>query len=126
MYFNSGNKTSEIDYLNRLLQKWMPSQQRVAVDSTPRLHGIWDTINATRANPEPEISLPREFYDSKILAIIEPIVIEEEYGGYQESKEYRTVGIGALLGEVVQNMRSNIQGLRSNTAPMKVFLSTHI
>lgn len=93
-----------MDYLNTLLQKWMPSQQRVAVDSIPTLHGIWDTINATLATDGPPTRLPLEFYDPKARSIIDRIVTEEEYSGYKESVEYRTVGIGAMLGDAVQRM----------------------
>ena len=91
-------------YLNNLLQKWMPAQQRVAVDSTPKLHGIWDTITSTLATPGSPTRLPPEFYDSRARSIIDGIVTEEEYAGFKESAEYRTVGIGALMGEVVQRM----------------------
>lgn len=99
-----GNSSAEMDYLNILLQKWMPSQQRVAVDSMPTLHGIWDTINATLATPGPPTRLPMEFYDAQARAMIDRIVTEEEYSGYKESNEYRTLGIGAMLGDVVQRM----------------------
>lgn len=88
----------------------MPVGQRVAVDSTPSLHGIWDTINATRASDNPRFRLPHAFYDARTLEIIESIVLEEEYIGYKKSKEYRTLGIGALLGEVVHSMRDSLQG----------------
>ena len=103
----SGNQSPEMEYLNTLLQTWMPSQRRVAVDSTPKLHGIWDTINATLATPGPPTRLPPEFYDARARTIIDRIVTEEEYAGFKESNEYRTVGIGALLGEVVQRMVCN-------------------
>lgn len=93
-----------MDYVNNLLQKWMPSQQHVAVDSTPKLHGIWDTINSTLATPGPPTRLPPEFYDAKARGIIDRIVTEEEYAGFKESNEYRTVGIRALLQEVVERM----------------------
>lgn len=93
-----------MDYLNTLLQKWMPFQQRVAVDSNPTLHGIWDTINSTLATAGPPTRLPSEFYDSKAYSILNRLVTEEEYSGYKESVEYRTLGIGAMLGETVQRM----------------------
>ena len=96
-----------MDHLNALFQKWMPFQRRVAVDSTPRLHGIWDTINSTLATPGPPTHLPPEFYDTRAREIIDRVVTEEEYAGFKESNEYRTVGIGALLGEVVQRMISS-------------------
>lgn len=100
----TGNSSAEMDYVNTLLQKWMPSQERVAIDSKPTLHGIWDTINATLATAGPPTRLPPEFYDSKVRSILDRLVTEEEYSGYKESEEYRTLGIGAMLGECVQRM----------------------
>lgn len=117
---HKGNHTSEMDYLNRLIQKWMPSKQRVAVDSNPRLHGIWDTINATLATPAASNTrLPVEFYDPKARKIIDSIAVEEEFSGYKESREYRMLGIGALLGEVVQRMVSQVQGKRETLAVLR-------
>ena len=93
-----------MNYLNKLIQKWMPSGQRVAVDSVPSLHGIFDTINSTLATNRPQTRLPAEFYDARGREIIDRITVEEEYSGYKENLEYRTLGIGAFLGDVVQRM----------------------
>ena len=126
----SGNSSAEMDYLNTTLQKWMPLQQRVAVDSKPTLHGIWDTINATLATPGPPTRLPSEFYDSKVYSILDRLVTEEEYSGYKESVEYRTLGIGAMLGETVQRMvrssrssssRSQEKETRTSSSPGESF-----
>ena len=76
----------------------------MAVDSTPKLHGIWDTINSTLATAGPPTRLPPEFYNCKARNIIDRIVTEEEYSGFKDSVEYRTIGIGALLGDAVQRM----------------------
>ena len=111
--YHLGNSSNEMDYLNTLIQKWMPGQQRVAVDSKPKLHGIFDTINSTLAAGGTETRLPPEFYDKKAREIIDRIVVEEEYSGYKESIEYRTVGIGALLSEVMQRMARNGQVSRT-------------
>jgi acid phosphatase len=62
-----------------------------------------DTINSTKAHG-PETRLPKEFYDPEVKRIIEKIGVEEWYAGYKESEEYRTLGIGALLGDVVSRM----------------------
>lgn len=98
------NQTDEMAYLNKLYGKWMPDDSpRVAVDSRPRLSGIMDTINSTLAHG-PETRLPREFYDRKGRDIIERIGVEEWFAGYRESEEYRTLGIGGLLGDVVARM----------------------
>ena len=100
-----GNQTEDMDYVNQKIQKWMPNGQRVAVDSTPKLHGIFDTINSTFATEGSVTRLPLEFYDPKLRKIIDRIAVEEEFFGYKESKEYRMLGIGALLGEAVDRMK---------------------
>jgi acid phosphatase len=98
------NNTPEMDYLNYLYGKWMPEYSpRVAVDSHPRLSGIMDSINSTLAHG-PETRLPKEFYDEKGHRIIEKIGIEEWFSGYKESREYRMLGIGGLMGDIVARM----------------------
>ncbi|KAI1457237.1 phosphoglycerate mutase-like protein [Annulohypoxylon moriforme] len=98
------NGTEEMAYLTRLWGKWMPEDSpRVAVDSRPRLSGIMDTINSTLAHG-PSTRLPKEFYDPKGREIIEKIGVEEWFAGYKESREYRALGIGGLLGDVVGRM----------------------
>ncbi|MCJ1378831.1 hypothetical protein MMC17_001930 [Xylographa soralifera] len=91
-------------YLNSKIQKWMPQKQRVAVDSSPTLHDIFDTINSTFATLDPRTTLPLEFYDPILLSFIDRITVDEEFAGYKSSLEYRTLGIGHLLGEVVSRM----------------------
>lgn len=101
-----GNDTDDMEYLTKLFTKWMPSSSpRVAVDSHPRLSGIMDTINATLAHG-PATKLPAQFYDEKALNIIDKIAVEEWYAGYKENEEYRRLGIGGLMGDVVDRMVS--------------------
>ncbi|OAX80650.1 hypothetical protein ACJ72_05013 [Emergomyces africanus] len=101
---NKWNETEEMNYLNSLWSKWMPSSSsRVAVDSSPRLSGIMDTINSTLAHG-PGTRLPAEFYDPKAREICDKIATDEWFAGYKESKEYRKLGIGALIGDVVDRM----------------------
>lgn len=103
------NKSTEMDYLNKLISKWMPeTSPRVAVDSHPRLSGIMDTISSTLAHG-PQTRLPKEFYDQKGLDIIDKISVEEWFSGYQESQEYRAVGIGALMGDIVSRMVGSVE-----------------
>ncbi|BDD57528.1 hypothetical protein MAP00_002882 [Monascus purpureus] len=100
------NETEEMEYLNSIWSKWMPAYSpRIAVDSKPRLSGIMDTVNATDAHG-PGTKLPVEFYDKKGRAIMDKIAVDEWFAGYQETNEYRRLGIGALLGDVVDNMVS--------------------
>ncbi|KAK1855105.1 histidine acid phosphatase [Colletotrichum chrysophilum] len=102
------NDTPEMEYLNKKLGKWMPPGSRVAVDSRPRLSGVMDSINATRAHG-PQTKLPSEFYDARAISIIEKIGVEEWYSGYKESQEYRTLGIGGLMGDVVARMVGSVE-----------------
>ncbi|KAL4725019.1 hypothetical protein ACLX1H_008466 [Fusarium chlamydosporum] len=98
------NDSDDMAYLTKRLGRWMPEDNpRVAVNSRPRLSGIMDTINSTKAHG-PDTRLPKEFYDPEVKRIIEKIGVEEWYAGYKESEEYRTLGIGALLGDVVSRM----------------------
>ena len=94
-------------YLSSLISNWMPVQydgsHNVAVDSHPRLSGIMDTINSTLAHG-PKTRLPSEFYDMKGRDILDRICIEEWFAGYAESNEYRTIGIGAQVGDIVARM----------------------
>ena len=104
-----GNQTKEMDYLNKLISRWMPEEsKRVAVDSHPRLSGIMDTMNSTLAHG-PATRLPKEFYDPEGRATIERIGVEEWFSGYRESEEYRTLGIGSLLGDVVSRMVGSVE-----------------
>lgn len=99
-----------MDYLNKLISKWMPEDsKRVAVDSHPRLSGIMDTINSTLAHG-PETRLPKEFYNPTGRDIIERIGVEEWFSGFKESNEYRALGIGALLGNIVSRMVGSVEG----------------
>ena len=85
-----------------------PHSNSVAVDSHPRLSGIMDTINSTLAHG-PETRIPSEFYDDRGREIIDRIGVEEWFSGYHESKEYRAVGIGGLVGDIVSRMIGSVE-----------------
>ncbi|KAL5342451.1 histidine phosphatase superfamily [Aspergillus crustosus] len=112
------NNTEKMDYINSVYSKWMPENSpRVAVDSHPRLSGIQDTINATDAHG-PATRLPSEFYNKKARAYMEEIAVDEWFTGYNESTEYRKLGVGALLGDIVDRMVATAVdgGWRSETS----------
>jgi acid phosphatase len=116
------NDSPEMAHLNKRLGKWMSNESpTIAVDSSPRLSGIMDTINATRAHG-PATKLPSEFYEPQILNNLNRIVTEEWFIGYQESNEYRRLGIGALIGDLTQRMVENVRGLpvKNATKPFKL------
>ncbi|KAL2753639.1 hypothetical protein ACRALDRAFT_2111423 [Sodiomyces alcalophilus JCM 7366] len=126
------NDSPEMAYLNKKLGKWMPpGSPAVAVDGRPRLSGIMDTINATRAHDRPETTLPSDFYDPKAIDIIHRIAVEEWFAGYRESNEYRTLGIGGLLADIVGRMVGSAEGsaadgaheLPTQRSPLKMGLS---
>ena len=99
-----------MDYLNKMISKWMPlDSQRVAVDSHPRLSGIMDTMNSTLAHG-PATRLPSEFYDRRFRTTIEKLGVEEWFAGFKESNEYRQVGIGSLVGDIVARMVGSAEG----------------
>lgn len=102
------NDTEDMQYLSKLMSKYMPDKAKVAVDSRPRLSGIMDTINATDAHG-PATKLPKDFYDPKARAIIDKIAVEEWFKGYTESAEYRMLGIGALLGDITSRMAGSVE-----------------
>lgn len=105
------NDTDDMKYVNGKITRWMPeSSKTVAVDSHPRLSGIMDTINSTLAHG-PETRLPPEFYDARLRRIIETIGVEEWFAGYNENREYRTLGIGAQVGDIVERMISKVEGV---------------
>jgi len=104
------NTSGDMDYLNSKIQRWMPQKQQVAVDSSPTLHDIYDSINSTLATSDPRTTLPLEFYDPTLRRIIDRIAVDEEFAGYRSSLKYRTLGIGHLLGEVVSRMADHVTG----------------
>lgn len=107
------NDTDDMAYVTKLIGKWMPenSDKKVAVDSHPRLSGVMDTVNATLAHGK-ETRLPKEFYNEKSREIIDRIAVEEWFSGYNENREYRMLGIGSLIGDIVERMTSKIEGAR--------------
>lgn len=107
------NSGPELAYINQKIGKWMPTDSPILkVDSHPRLTGVMDTINATDAHGS-ATKLPEEFYDAKVRAGVDRLCVEEWFAGYQESNEYRRLGIGALMGDLTQRM---IERTRANEA----------
>ena len=104
-------------YLNKKISKWMPPDSpKVAVDSKPRLSGIMDTVNSTLAHGA-ATRLPSEFYDKKFRSIVEKIGNEEWFSGYKESAEYRQVGIGGLVGDIVSRFVGSAEGNSNDGLP---------
>jgi len=105
------NGGPEMRYLQSRIGKYMPADSpEVKVDSHPRLSGIMDSINATRAHPDTAgTRLPKEFYEDEVTGHVDRICTEEWFVGYQESEEYRRLGIGGLVGDLTQRMVEQAQ-----------------
>ncbi|KAF7190053.1 putative acid phosphatase SPBC4.06 [Pseudocercospora fuligena] len=119
------NDSPEMKYINKKVGKWMPKDSPIAkVDSHPRLSGLMDTINATLAHG-PATRLPSEFYDETVRANIDRICVEEWFAGYQETNEYRKLGIGGLVGDLTQRMVEHTTGQpkEGQDEPLKMGLS---
>lgn len=102
-----------MNYVNSLISEWMPGREkRVAVDSHPRLSGIMDTISSTLAHSD-RTRLPAKFYDRRGREIMERIVMEEWFSGFKESREYRQLGAGSLIGDIVARMVGKAEGKMS-------------
>ncbi|PFH58191.1 hypothetical protein XA68_14031 [Ophiocordyceps unilateralis] len=113
------NGSDDMAFLTKKLGRWMPDESPVvAVDSRPRLSGIMDSINASRAHG-PRTRLPSAFYDPEVKRIVEKIGVEEWYDGYKESREYRTLGIGSLVADIVTRMVDSA----ASAAPLRLGLS---
>jgi len=115
------NDSPEMQYVNRKIGKWMPEASPVVkVDGHPRLSGIMDTINSTLAHGG-ATKLPTEFYDRTVVQNIDRICSEEWFVGYQESNEYRKLGIGALVGDLTQRMVEHASSQKGEVAESASF-----
>lgn len=108
------NDTPEMAYLRKMLNKHMfkeakNDKQGIFVDSHPRASGVLDHLYTTLAHG-PATKLPSEFYDPTVIKYLDNIVTQEWFSGYQESEEYRRLGIGGLAGDVVTRMVEHVEG----------------
>ena len=90
-----------MQYLQSRIGKYLDGP--VAVDSHPRISGIMDSVNSTLAHGE-EVRMPKEFYEPKVREIMNRIYVDEWFGGYSESAEYRKLGVGSLWGDFKDRM----------------------
>lgn len=89
----------------------------LAVDGHPRLSGIMDSLNSTLAHGR-EVRLPPEFYEPQVREILNRINVDEWFRGYTQSREYRRLGAGALLGDFRDRMLAVARG----KSPLKLAL----
>lgn len=99
------NSSEEMKYIQSKVGKWTDGP--VAVDGHPRLSGIQDHINSTAAHDK-VVHLPKEFYDEKLREYMDKITVDEWFGGYNVSSEFRRLGVGSLIGDIAQRMVSSI------------------
>ncbi|RPA78662.1 phosphoglycerate mutase-like protein [Ascobolus immersus RN42] len=99
------NKTPEMAYIDSKIGKWLSVP--AAIDGHPRLSGIQDHINSTIAHDK-SVHLPDEFYDPKVREYIEMMTVDEWFRGYEQSSEYRRLGVGNLLANIKDRMIEDI------------------
>jgi len=86
----------------------MPGNKPLTVDSRPCLSAVMDTVNATLAHG-PDTRLPDEFYDERVRKVIDRIVVDETFRGYGVSREFRMLGVGELVGDMVLKMVDQLE-----------------
>ncbi|RYP57044.1 hypothetical protein DL769_009732 [Monosporascus sp. CRB-8-3] len=93
-------------YTKRTSERWDKSDE----PEPQKIHAIYDGITSTLATDKASgVRLPEAFYDKKLGEIVDRLAYEEEFGGYRENRELRMVGIGAMLGDVVERMVSKAE-----------------
>ena len=102
------NGSEDMEFVTGEIGKWMDDGV-VGVDSRPRLSGVMDTVNSTLAHGQ-ETRLPGEFYGEKVREVLDKVAVEEWFAGYQENREYRTLGSGGLVGDIVERMVEKAEG----------------
>lgn len=107
------NDSPEMEHLNRKMGKWMPEgeHKRIKLDGKPRVSGIMDTVNASLAHDDTAgTRLPAEFYDDTSRRYIDRMACDEWYTGYSENREYRMLGMGALINDMTTRMIWHVEG----------------
>ncbi|KAK9469846.1 histidine phosphatase superfamily [Lipomyces arxii] len=88
------------DYPSKKLKDVLPDG--VAIDGSPRASGVFDTWSACVAHG---VALPEGFSDKRVTEELRAAVMDEWYLGVQQSREYRTLAVGALVGDFLHRMK---------------------
>lgn len=115
------NNSPEMQHLQNRIGKYMEDGSAIAVDSHPKLSGIMDTVNATLAHG-PATTLPKEFYEEEVAKNMNMINVDEWFGGYSQSREYRRLGVGSLLGDVLDSMLATTSDAPEKEGRLKIGL----
>lgn len=97
------NNSPEMQHLQSRIGKYIEDGSAISVDGHPKLSGIMDTVNATLAHG-PATKLPKEFYEEEVERNMDTINVDEWFGPYSKSNECRRLGVGSLLGEMLDRM----------------------
>jgi len=108
-----------MQHLQSRIGKWVDG--KVAVDGHPQLCGIMDSVNTALAHGE-ATKLPNEFYEPRTREIMDSIIVDEWYRGYDQSSEYRRLGVGSLLGDVKDRMLASIKDDTNKDGRLKIGL----
>ncbi|OLL26103.1 putative acid phosphatase [Neolecta irregularis DAH-3] len=87
----------------------------ITVNGSPRVSGVLDTINAALGNGIP---LPSALFDPEVYQILEKSAVSEWFDGYEQSNEYRRLGVGRFLGDIYTRMTD-----KNNTTKVALYAS---
>ena len=73
----------------------------VRIDSSPRASGVLDTMCTCKGNG---IALPPALSSESNRMAVEEAVVYEWFGGFLENRTYQRLGIGRLLGDLLQRI----------------------
>ncbi|KAG0126982.1 histidine phosphatase superfamily [Tuber indicum] len=113
------NDSPEMQHLQSRIGKWVDG--KIAVDGHPSLFGIFDSVNSTLAHGE-ATKLPNEFYEPRVREIMSDINVDEWYRGFNQSSEYRRLGVGSLLGDVKDRMLASVKHDTNEDGRLKIGL----
>ncbi|KAG9311769.1 phosphoglycerate mutase-like protein [Chiua virens] len=109
---------SQLQTLDGKLSKYINGKP-IRVDGSPRASGILDTVRSAAAHG---IKVPDEFWDPKVIDLIESAVADEWFT--IKTEQGRRLGMGRLLAEMSTKMQTKVA--RGDKDPLKVLVySTH-
>ncbi|KZV74189.1 phosphoglycerate mutase-like protein [Peniophora sp. CONT] len=106
-----------LEPLDKKVSKYL-GDNPIRVDGRPRASGVLDTIRAAMAH---DMKVPPEFEERAVSSVIERAVVNEWFS--DKSEEVRRLGMGRLLGDIVEKMHLKTQSV--NAAPKILVHSTH-
>lgn len=109
------NDGPELEHLSGLIGKWLPPSEngKVRMDGKPTLGAILDTVHSSLGAGD-NARLPAEFYDPKGIRSMQKLYTEARFQGYEDSLEFRVLGAGPVMFDVLTRMMGSVGHSRDN------------